>query len=364
MKIAYVIDTDISEPNSILTKVSSQTDVWRQLGHTVQIISLRSHAPHTSLQDATICSITNESLIYKIFSYPRAIYRLETILKQYEPDIIYMRYFRYLPALVGVLKRTAPYILEINTDDLSEAASSSVVKQLYCRLTRALLLQESSGMVYVTQELHHNQNFKQFNKPSTIIANGIATSDYQGFQRQISYPLRCVFIGTAQLPWHGVDKIILLAHHFLEYHFDIIGMQAKELKHLKLSKNITFYGALSLQESKQIIQKAVVGIGTLSLYEKQMDEASPLKTRQYLAQGLPVIIGYEDTDLLQHRPDFVLQLPNTPKNIETNLDPIKNFIEAMAHYDSLTISRFAQEHLDVLLKEQRRLSFFKSVLHV
>lgn len=38
-----------------------------------------------------------------------------------------------------------------------------------------------------------------------------------------------------------------------------------------------------------------VCIGTLALHRKNMTEASPLKTREYLAHGFPVIIGYKDT---------------------------------------------------------------------
>jgi hypothetical protein len=47
-----------------------------------------------------------------------------------------------------------------------------------------------------------------------------------------------------------------------------------------------------------------------------MSEASPLKSREYLALGLPVIGAYEDTDIPPDDPVY-LQLPNRPGAVWT-----------------------------------------------
>ena len=67
---------------------------------------------------------------------------------------------------------------------------------------------------------------------------------------------------------------------------------------------------------------ADVAIGTLSLHTKQMEEACPLKVREYLAWGLPVIIGYKDTEFPAPDTAFLLQLPNNPTNVHDHLDQI------------------------------------------
>jgi hypothetical protein len=257
----------------------------------------------------------------------------------------------------------APYIVEVNTDDMAEKRSTVLFKRLYYRYSRSLLLKHSSGMVFMTQELQQHPNFSKFQKPSVVIANGIDMTAYNDTKHSVSHPLRCVFIGTPHQPWHGADKLIQLATACPEYCFDVIGIVKDEFSTQTLPENLFLHGFLSQQKSSAIIQSCTVGIGTLSLYKKNMNEACPLKTRHYLALGLPVILGYQDTDLMSEPHEFVLQLPNTPANIEENIATIKTFIKTMAQYDSNVIINFAKSNLDLRHKEKRRLSFFKSFIH-
>jgi hypothetical protein len=54
-----------------------------------------------------------------------------------------------------------------------------------------------------------------------------------------------------------------------------------------------------------------------------MSEASPLKTREYLLHGLPVLTAYHDTDFLGEEPWFLLRLPNSEDNVGTSLPAIR-----------------------------------------
>ena len=74
-----------------------------------------------------------------------------------------------------------------------------------------------------------------------------------------------------------------------------------------------------------MLASADVGIGTLGLHRKSMDEASPLKVREYLAVGLPVLYGYRDPDADDLQP-FVLKVANTPTNVVDELDRIDGFV--------------------------------------
>jgi len=40
-----------------------------------------------------------------------------------------------------------------------------------------------------------------------------------------------------------------------------------------------------------------MGLSTLGLFLKNMDEACPLKSREYISLGLPFIYGYKDQDI-------------------------------------------------------------------
>ena len=88
-----------------------------------------------------------------------------------------------------------------------------------------------------------------------------------------------------------------------------------------------------------------------------MHEASPLKVREYLALGLPTIIGYKDTDFPQGAP-FLLELPNVENNVDFAADAILRFVE---EWKNKRVPRSEVLHLDLKKKERERLRFLKEV---
>ena len=53
-----------------------------------------------------------------------------------------------------------------------------------------------------------------------------------------------------------------------------------------------------------------IGLGSMAFYRNKMFEACPLKVREYVASGLPVILPYADTAFREECPEWVLRLPN------------------------------------------------------
>jgi glycosyltransferase involved in cell wall biosynthesis len=167
-----------------------------------------------------------------------------------------------------------------------------------------------------------------------------------------------VFLGQPGYIWHGTDKLIYLAFAFPDWRFDLVGLKPEEIVG-KIPDNLVFHGMLERSEYEQILRQANCSIGTLALNRNNMEEASPLKTREYLAYGLPVIIGYSDTDFPQGA-DFLLQLPNTEDNVKENIEGIRKFVLA---WKDKRVPREAVRHLDWSYKEARRLDFFKSLVN-
>ena len=89
-----------------------------------------------------------------------------------------------------------------------------------------------------------------------------------------------------------------------------------------------------------------------------MKEASPLKVREYLALGLPVIIKYHDSDFLGPKP-YILQLPNDGRPLKDFATELNDFLSLWA--DS-RVPRSEITHLDVSTKEKIRLEFLQTVL--
>ena len=154
--------------------------------------------------------------------------------------------------------------------------------------------------------------------------------------------------------WQGVDKIIELAEARPSWSFDLVGVEDAQR-----AANVTCHGFLARDGYAQLLERADVALGTLALHRKQMNEASPLKVRRYLEFGLPLILGYTDTDLVGLDPWWLLTLPNVETNVRDSLAEIDRFVTAVA---GRRVPRADVEPLiSAAAKETRRLAFFESV---
>lgn len=162
-------------------------------------------------------------------------------------------------------------------------------------------------------------------------------------------------IGVAQLAsWHGYDKIInaiaATNNQNLSYRisFTIVGdgderlaLEKLVLK-LNLQHQIIFTGMLTGKDLDNIFNNKHIGVGSLALYRKGLNEASSLKTREYIARGLPVIDAGLDPDFDRNSP-YRLQVSN-----DDNLDDL---ISLLKYFDkqektSKTILRkYAEDNL-------------------
>jgi hypothetical protein len=89
-----------------------------------------------------------------------------------------------------------------------------------------------------------------------------------------------------------------------------------------------------------------------------MHEACPLKVREYLAFGMPVIAAYEDTDIPPNA-DYFLRLPNDDTPLAPHLSSIRAFLK---YWQGRRVPRFAVAHLDTAVKERQRLAFMEERL--
>jgi hypothetical protein len=121
-------------------------------------------------------------------------------------------------------------------------------------------------------------------------------------------------VGSPGMSWHGVDKLVWLAEQYPELHIHIVGYSKDDLSQ-SIPENVSLHGYLQPADVKQVLMKTDVAFGTLALHRKKMMEASPLKVREALAYGIPVVLGYDDTDLRDVKSDLFLFLPNTPDNV-------------------------------------------------
>lgn len=136
-------------------------------------------------------------------------------------------------------------------------------------------------------------------------------------------------IGVAQLAsWHGYDRLISALATLKNkqdcgnVRLTIVGAgnDSSVLKslvyELKLQDRVSFTGMLTGSELDKAFESAHVGISSLGLYRKGLNEASDLKTREYMARGLSVIGVGKDPDFDDDSPfRFVVANDNSTADL-------------------------------------------------
>ncbi len=365
MRIAYVtLHWPRTLESSTGKKIVRHMRDWHDAGHTVRLFSHRHPVP------PTIELVDGENFIYKQhsgfagrlrteFARMQAARQLVQSVRQYQPDLIYLRWSMYVYP-VHKLMDIAPTIVEVNTNDVEEHKLLGMIPNLYNRLTRGLLLGGSDGHVYATQEMAELDVFRKYHIPGIVITNSLDLSETPFYPAPYNLPPHLIFIGTPGMPWHGEEKLVPLARTFPDIVIDVMGIDRIN-KLNDLPTNLHLHGFLSGNKYEDVLAHADAAIGTLSLHKKGMDEAATFKVRDYAARGIPCIIPYTDTDFHDLDNEYFLQIPNTEDNIRTHGQAIHDFIFSMRG------KRIPRElifnRIDSSIKESNRLAFFQRIVN-
>jgi glycosyltransferase involved in cell wall biosynthesis len=285
----------------------------------------------------------------------RGAVRLARLLSAWAPDVTYTRFSLFIPGLRRALGR-APLVEEINTNDRVELPMWSPGAGWYHRVTRRWAFADRAGYVFLTSELAEVTALRSASGRSVVIPNGADLDSVQPLPARGNDRPRVLFLAGSPSPWQGIDKVLRLAELRPDLDVDLVGDLA--LDHV-VPPNVTVHGFASGDRLIELCSVADIALGTLALHRKAMQEACPLKVREYLALGIPTVIGYRDPDLVGLDRRFVLEIPNEEGNVEGGASEIAAFAYASR---GVRVPREAISHLSWRHKEEQRLAFFRSVL--
>jgi Glycosyltransferase Family 4 len=327
LRIAYICYVKAFVRQGVNDKIATQVSWWERAGHDARLLCL-SRGPATRaltpLLPGTLFTFRTAG------ERVRATLALAKTARRLAPDIVYLRYDRFVPPLPPFLW-PLPVVVEINTDDRFEFALYGRAGWLYNELNREATLRAAAGLVCVTHELARSRAFSRYGKPTTVISNGAdpaitSTVPPANTARQEAVML----IGALPIgPWMGTDKVITLARALPDLTVHLVGVDSVDALGpiaggtSRLPPNICLHGALPRSEYRRLLARADFGIGPMAVHRKGRSEDSPLKTREYLLHGLPVLTAYDDTDFLGEEPWFLLRLPNSEDNVATSLPAIR-----------------------------------------
>lgn len=358
MRIAYLAGWPGGSDTGPFKKIAEQTRLWRDLGVDVRLFVLTTQEHASSWRDLPVAT----EVVVRTGNVLALAGQKERLLRRalaWAPDVLYHRYSMAYPGLALAVRRAA-VVIEINTDDVCEYRLIAPRKARLNQLTRGMVLGRAAGFVAVTHELAASTSFAGFRRPTAVVANGIDLASMPEVAAPTLARPTLVFIGQPHCPWHGLDKVVELARARPAWDVDVVGPDLPEVVATAgtTPANVRVHGLLEADRYLAILGRAHIGIGSLALHRKNMSEASTLKLREYLAVGLPSVIGYRDTDF----PDgagFLLELPNVESNVRDRLPEIDAFVAAQA---GARVTRGEISHLDSRAKERQRLDFLAATV--
>jgi hypothetical protein len=354
MKIAYLINHNISLNDGITKKILGQINEWEILGHKV-IVYCNTPIIGDSILSKAIQYKKESPLFYRIL-FQKNLY---SDISSFNPDLIYFRYDSWNRTLSKLMKNFK-VVTELNTLDLSEFYAmmknektlKSILRYYSYKLLRSKVLKNVKGIIGVTNEIINDKSNMKFKKPSICIPNGINLNDFQTI-KPVSDSITkkaLFFIGSPGALWHGEDIIANLAYKLPQYEFHIVGIEGDN------SQNLFWHGFLDRKVYIEILKKCHICISTMGLFRKNMKEACPLKAREYLAYGYPIIIGYEDTAFMDNDiPNWVCQIDPSK---DLDFDKIRNFVE---NYSDKIIDHKSIEFISTKILEKKRIEFLEKI---
>ena len=351
MRIAYLLTWSGGSWTGVFKKVADQVRAWQELGADVGVFVATDVAGTPDwLQVPQVVHVETYTSARASFLVQRA---LVAAIHTWAPDITYVRTSPRQAVAAGALSQL-PHVIEIQTNDIAESRGISTPRLLLTLATRRRCLSSATGLVFVSHELSALSSYANFTNNRVVIGNGIDLSRFKPLTpTSHTHGVRLAFMGLPGRSWHGLEDIFRLAEARPEWAFDLIGPARGDVPDLA---NIHAHGELSSVEYLPILSRADAAISTLAWYVNDMSEASPLKSREYLALGLPVVGGYRDTDI-PNESQVYLRVDNRPGAIIDDLPRVEQFV---ASWQGRRVRHEDIAFLDTRVKERERLTFLES----
>ena len=241
------------------------------------------------------------------------------------PVLLWLRVRRRL-VVIDIPTPCSTLLQELRDNSALTGAGKWLRAGLLCISAPWLLMPASRLIEYAPESRYFMQGLR---KKTVISANGIRVHDIP--------PVRTsegergdgiTLIGVAALAdWHGYDLVLrgMAAYpgsgdqslRLLIVGDGAIRASLGELaERLGVADRIEFVGVRQGAELDACFERAHIGVGSLALFRKGLAYASSLKSREYVARGLPFVSAGTDPDF-DPPPDFVFQAPNTDIPLDT-----------------------------------------------
>lgn len=228
---------------------------------------------------------------------------------------------------------------------------------------------------YIDRIAVYTEDEKIFGCKAINFNNGIDMDDYTPKKpTSITDELHCISVSSFQW-WHGYDRFIEGLHHYYStggtrniiFHMVGDGREASRYLSLtdkyNLNNHVIFHGMQVGSDLDEIYDKCTIGIASLGFYRLNLNEGKPLKTREYLAKGLPFIFSAKVMDISNiDRDKIYLEVPNNDTPII--IQDVINFHDLIYKNESEEsvinrLRKFAEDNYSVSNSMDNVIKFFQ-----
>lgn len=338
--------------SGVFHKIVGQVSEWLRHGNRVRLSILSSADTADAWRSALPDALIDVGVYRGAWQRLAVPARLVDAAVDWRPDVIYIRTMPWLPAL-DRLRRAAPMIAEINSSERAEARLRDGVRGRMAYLLRRLLVRRASGTVAVAGGLDGAGTAA----PSVTIPNGVDLDALPVLPPAPAGERRVLMLVGENQPWQGVDLLLPMVEHDRELSADVVGPVGPSTG-APVHERIRYHGPMKREEWYPIAERATAGVGTLALFRKGMSSVAPLKHREYLALGLPLVLACSDPDVPRHAP-WALHLDNNEWGTTLGAPSVSAFLD---RWTGSRVSRADIAHIDTREKESARLQFMEGII--
>ncbi|MCF7807594.1 MAG: glycosyltransferase [Candidatus Marinimicrobia bacterium] len=295
-------------------------------------------------------------------------------LKQETFDLLVLRY--PLAMGIGALKFYKHYGHKIYTEhhtnevvELQKISNNKFFGRLVStweRVRRRRFLSLCRGVIGVSSEVTAFEQVYHPNGRSFTFSNGIDVKSvpFTGFAGNEEV-LNILFLAGRFAPWHALDRLLAGLKQYAgdrRVRLMLVG-NLNKISHIgdwnhqeNPNVELKMYGQLNEPKLTEICRFAHVAISSLGIHRVGLEEASVLKTREYMARGIPFIYAYMDSDLKGNEP-FAKRVPANDEAI--HIQSIVDFYEGYSTNIGLsqTMRNIAEQRLDWSVKLENLIKF-------
>lgn len=316
MKLLYLAVFDRKRDIGVCNKIADQLKGFEVYGIKTKLVRVSQVVNHISVMGKEFLSVS---------------YLWKDITIHKDVDVLYIRYPKSTPGFLGFIRKfksgrpdrkviieipTYPYDGELQREDFLINTEDKICRNLLRH--------------YVDRIVTYSKDKYIWGIRTICSVNGICVKDIT--PREIMGPANEInMIAVASMKfWHGYERIIKgMSEYYqaggkriINLHLVGDGPDIPLYKQLTgksgLNKNVRFHGVKEGKDLQALYNQCDVGLVGFGYYKTGFHILSSIKTREYAAMGLPMIIAGSIDIFPAEKFSFILEVPENDSPVDFN----------------------------------------------